>query len=203
MLFLASPNILRAVLIFDVQELITLRLIFCARFNVFYKIKCMICEIIKARMWFHLITYTSLGLLTVIFRKQGENGSHALFCTDACSSHLMFKREKCSFYHWIMFTCSAESMMPDMDNNPSPLRPSSKQGQPNERSYRPEVMGGGAMPFADYWACLMKTASRKQSWVNQGRVDKKWRRKKQGMTVNDIKGLFWSTDERLIMINAS
>ena len=27
--------------------------------------------------------------------------------------------------------------------------------------------------------------------------------KKQGMTVSDIKGLFWSTDERLIMINAS
>lgn len=116
---------------------------------------------------------------------------------------LMFKREKCSFYHSIMFACSAESTMPDMDNNPSPLRPNSKQGQANERCYRPEVMGGGGMAVADYWACLMKTASRKQSWVNQGRVDKKWRWKKQGMTVSDIKGLFWSTDERLIMINAS
>lgn len=28
------------------------------------------------------------------------------------------------------------------------------------------------------------------------------KKKKWGMTVDDIKGLFWSTDERLIMINA-
>lgn len=48
------------------------------------------------------------------------------------------------------------------------------------------------MAAAD-WATLMKTESVKE---------KKWRWEKQGMTVNDIKGLFWSIDERLIMTNA-
>lgn len=42
-----------------------------------------------------------------------------------------------------MFTCSDEFMKPNMDNNPSPLRPNSRQGQANECSFRPEEMGGG------------------------------------------------------------
>lgn len=56
---------------------------------------------------------------------------------------LMLKREKCSVYHHVMLACSAGSMMLDMDKIPSPLRPNSKQGQTNEGSYKPGVMGGG------------------------------------------------------------
>lgn len=66
--------------------------------------------------------------------------------------------------------CSAKFEMLAMEDNPSPPHPSSKQGQANECSYMPEVIGGGGVAFADYWASLMKTASGKKSWVNQGMV---------------------------------
>lgn len=39
--------------------------------------------------------------------------------------------------------CSAKFEMLEMEDNPSPPHPSSKQGQANECSYMPEVIGGG------------------------------------------------------------
>lgn len=46
--------------------------------------------------------------------------------------------------------CSAKFEMLAMEDNPSPPHPSSKQGQANECSYMPEVIGGGGVAFADY-----------------------------------------------------
>lgn len=162
------------------------------------------------KMWcFATPVISGTVLLNVICRKQGKVALHyaqpSEFSPVFPSRSVSEMLGQSSYHH--MLVRSAGSSMPDMDNNPWPLRPNNMQGQANECSYRPEDMVEGGRGWRRrlliiellWWEQPLESRAEwsREEW------DKKWRWKKQGMTVNDIKGLFWSTDERLIMINAS
>lgn len=73
-----------------------------------------------------------------------------------------------------MLACSAESMMLDLDNNSSPLCPNSKQGQTNEGSYRPEVMGGGGVIIASLIKKIIMIIIKKQHLKRRAKQIREW-----------------------------